>query len=145
MARSELVEKALEMLKPAGRTPEPGSHEWWTAQWRDLAKLTHGLQPEDPRFGPVLAGLAVCDQHYKAADLDAFTVGAERVRRLMQFVPGAKVRWEGMVNHRLTVFGPATVELVHHDQCRLVVFLTWKGIERWVSEAIITKIEGPQS
>ena len=125
-------------------TPEPGSHNWWVSQWRDLATVTDGLLPDDARVGPVLSRLAECDRCYKAADLDGFTKGAERVRRLMHFVPGATVRWEGTANHRVTTLGPATVEHVHHDQGRLWVWVSWRGTGRWISETIITKIEGPK-
>lgn len=125
-------------------TPEPGSHDWWVSQWRELATVTHGLLPDDPRLVPVLDALAVCEGHYKAAELDGFAKGAEQVKRLMQFRPGATVRWEGTVNHRLTVLGPATVEVVHHDQGRLWVWVSWRGAGRWISETIITTIEGPK-
>ncbi len=114
----------------------------WLSRWRELARLTDGLLPEDPRFDPILTALSDCDRAFKAQDLDAFTKGTERVRRLMQFTPGAKVRWEGTVNHRLCTLGPATVELVHHDEGKLFAFVVWRGIERWISETIITKIEG---
>lgn len=144
MARSELVERALEMVKAAGRVPEPGSHDWWIFRWRDLAKATDGLLPDDPRLNPVLDALAVCDRHYKEADIKSFTKGAERVRRLMLFTPGATVRWEGTLNHRRTTLGPAIVEHVHVDDGRLIVFVVWKGLPRWISECIITKIEGPK-
>lgn len=141
MARDALVEKALELAISAGRVPALGSHEWWTAQWKDLARDTHGLLPDDPRIGPLLGALAVCDHHYKAQDLDGFTKGAERVRRFMQFVPGAKVRWQGSNNHRLCILGPSTVEMVHCNQGRLWVWV-WHGMGRWVCESIVTKIEG---
>ena len=142
MPRSELVERALEMLKPAGRTPEPGSHDWWTAQWKDLARVTDGLLPDDARLGPVLNGLADCDRYYKAADLDGFTKGAERVRRLMAFTLGAMIWWQGSKDHRLCVLGPASILHVHQDDGKLYVFVVWKGTERWISESIIIKIEG---
>jgi hypothetical protein len=143
MARSELVERALKILETAGRTPEPGSHDWWVGRWRELATVTNGLLSDDARVGPVLSALAECDRSYKAADLDGFTKGAARVRRMMCFIPGAKVKWEGTVNHRRRTLA-ATVEHVHNDDGKLYVFTIWNGIERWVSEAIITKIEGPK-
>ena len=115
----------------------------WLTRWRDLAQMTSGLESDDPRLTPILSCLAQCQRSHEAGDLDGFTKGTARVHRFMQFVPGATIRWEGGVDHRLTVLGPATVEHVHHDDGQLHVFVIWKGIERWVSESIITTIEGP--
>lgn len=143
MARHELVDKALAMLKPAVPPPEPGSHEWWVDQWGTLSRETHGLTPDDPRLNPILDALAVCDRHYRTADLDGFTKASERVRRLMRLAPNARVWWEGAVNHLLRTLGPATVEDVQHDTGRLWVWVTWQGTGRWVSESLITNIEGP--
>lgn len=144
MARHELVEKALEMLKPAVPPPERGSHGWWVSHWNDLAMVTDGVLPDDPRLGPLLDCLAVCDGCYKATDLDGFEKASARVRRLMQFVPGAKVRWEGeFMSHRLGSIGPAIVEQVICSDGRLWVWIAWQGLERWISETIIVKIEGP--
>ena len=145
MARNALVEKALELAISAGRTPDRGSHSWWTDQWAALTRETSELTSDDPRMSPILHALAICDRVHKAADLDGFMKSAKSVRRLMCFVPGARVWWEGAVNHRLTMFGPALVEHVHCDDARLYVFVIWKGIGRWLSEAIVRNIEGPKS
>lgn len=117
----------------------------WLSRWRGLATATSGLLPDDPRVDPALRGLANCDRCYRDGDLDGFRKGAERVRWLMQFAPGATVRWKGSVDHRLCLLGPATVEHVHHDDGKLYVFVVWKDLGRWVSEAIITTIEEPTS
>jgi hypothetical protein len=144
MARHELVEKALAMLAPAVPIPERGSHEWWTEQWRDLARVTDRLLPDDPRLAPVLDSLSKCDHFYKLQELDGFTKASQRVRRLMLFVPGAQIWWEGeFMSHRLGSLGSATVEQVICSDGRLWVWGIWQGIGRWVSESIITKIEGP--
>lgn len=144
MARHELVDKALAMLKPAVPPPEKGSHEWWVSQWKDLAMVTDGLLPDDPRLGPVLDCLASCDGCYKAADVDGFEKASIRVRRFMQFVPGAHVWWQGeFMPHRLGNIGPAIVEQVHYDNGKLWIWTSWRGVGRWVSEAVICKIEGP--
>lgn len=123
---------------------EPGSHDWWVRRWREFANVTRRLLPDDARVDPVLTALAHCDRCYKAADLNGFMKGAEQVRRLMQFVAGASARWEGITNHRVTTLGPATVKHVLYDQGRLWVWISWRGTERWISETIITKIEGPK-
>jgi hypothetical protein len=144
MIHSELVERALEMARSAGRTPEPGSHDWWVSRWKELAHMTNGLTTDDPRLGPVLSAMATCQHCYQAADPDGFQLAAAQVQRLMGFVPGAQITWQ-VIEDRLVTLGPATVELVHHNDDRLYVFVVWNGVERWVSESIITKIEGPKS
>jgi RecB family endonuclease NucS len=113
------------------------------AQWRALVTTTHGLMKEDPRVGPVLSALAVCDAHYKGGDVDRFQVATERVRRLMQFAPGAMIRWESRVHDRLVILGPGRIEHVHDDHGRLQVFVIWEDTARWISDAIITEIEEP--
>jgi hypothetical protein len=115
----------------------------WPVIWRELAQVTDGLSPDDARVGPVLFALAVCEARYKAGDLDGFTISAERVRRLMAFVPGASIRWDAVVGQRLVALGPARVEYVHNDNGQLFVFVTYQGVERWVSETILTTIMGP--
>lgn len=145
MARHELVEKALAMLKPAVPLPERGGHQWWVLEWNGLSKVTDGVLPDDPRVAPVLDALAVCDRLYQTADLDGFTKASQRVYWVMQFVPGARVWWEDEYrSHRLGVLGAATVEQVICSEGRLWVWVFWQGIGRWVSESIITKIEGPK-
>lgn len=145
MARHELVDKALAMLKPALPPPEHGAHQWWISQWKGLATVTDGLTPEDPRLNPILDALAVCDRHYRTADLDGFEKASQRVYRLMQFVPGARVCWEGEYrSHRLGVLGPAKVEQVICSEGRLWAWVFWQGRGRWVCEAIVSKNEGPK-
>ncbi len=142
--RSELVERALAMLTPSSRTAAPSTPASdWLTRWRDLATVTSGLDADDPRLTPVLKGLAACQHCHDSGDLDGFTQAAARVRRLMQFVPGATVRWEGAVNHRLTTLS-AVAEHVHYDGGKLIVFLTWQGLDRCVADSIITQIEGPR-
>lgn len=132
--------ESLAMSSPGDRLKAPD----WSDQWRQLAGLTHGLTAEDPRLNPILDALADCDRHYKAGDLAAFTDTSERVKRLMCFAPGAKVRWQGSETYRLCILGPATVAQVICSEGRLWAWVFWQGIGRWVSESIITKIEGPK-
>jgi hypothetical protein len=107
--------------------------------------VTSDIEPDDPRLTPVLSALAVCEAHYRKGNLDDFTKAATQVQRLMLFTPGATIRWHGHIEHRLTIQGPATVEHVHHDQGRLWIWVEWQGTGRWISEAIVTTIEGPTS
>ena len=109
--------------------------------WRELAKLTAGLEQGDPRLSPVLSALAACEAHDKAGDRSGFEHAAERVKRLMQFAPGAQVRWQGSEGHHLTILGPSQVEHVHCDQGKLWVYTEWQGQGRWVHERSITAIE----
>lgn len=147
-ARQQLGRQPAEDEKESGVMPSPGDPlkaPDWLDQWRQLAGLTHGLTAQDPRLNAIVDALADCDRHYKAEDLAAFTETAQRVRRLMAFAPGAKVRWQGSENHRLCILGPAKVEQVICSEGRLWVWVFWQGRGRWVSESIVTKIEGPTS
>lgn len=122
------------VLSVAPRSPlQPG--------WRELAQMTSGLEAEDPRVTPVLSALAACEVCDKAGDRSGFEHAAERVKRLMQFVPGAHVQWRGSEGHRLKVLGPAPVEHVHCSEGQLWVWTAWKGQGRWVPEHIITAME----
>lgn len=146
-ARQQLGRHSAEDEQASIAMPSPGECPKapnWLDRWRQLARVTDGLLPDDPRLNPLLSVLADCDRHYQSGDVAAFMKAAERVRRLMCFVPGATVRWEGAMNHRQATLGPAVIEHVHYDGANLYVFVIWRGIERWVSETIITKIERPK-
>jgi hypothetical protein len=110
--------------------------------WRELAKLTAGLEHDDPRLSPVLSALAACEAHEKTGDRPGFEHAVERVRFLMHFVPGALVRWQGHEGHVLKVLGPARVEHVHVADNRLWVWTEWQGQGRWVPESVIAEIDG---
>jgi hypothetical protein len=115
----------------------------WLTHWRELARQTAGLSPDDPRMGPVLSTLAEAERAHKAGDAEGFQRAAIQAHRLMQFIPGARVRWQATVNSRLALLGPATVVHVHEDLGRLWVWVSWQGAGRWVHESIITTIEWP--
>jgi hypothetical protein len=115
----------------------------WLARWQEVAQGTDGLLPDDPRVDPVLTVVAECNRCHKTQNVDGFMTSTARIRRLMAFVPGATIRWEGIANQRLMILGPATVEYVHHDDGKLYVFVVWQGTERWVSETSITTVERP--
>jgi len=102
--------------------------------------MTAGLEHDDPRLSPVLSALAACAASYKAADQSGFEHAAQRVQYVMQFAPGALVRWQGHEGHHMTVLGPAMVEHVHCSEGQLWVWTEWKGQGRWVSESIIVAI-----
>jgi hypothetical protein len=103
--------------------------------------MTDGLEPEDPRLTPVLSALAVCEAHDKAGDRSGFEHATQRVHYVMQFRPGAQVRWQGSDGHHLKVLGPALVEHVHCSEGQLWVWTAWKGQGRWVPEHSITAME----
>jgi hypothetical protein len=143
---NELVNFARQTLEQQHAAPliqATGQAADWLVRWRDLTQVRDGLLQDDPRANPVLSALSDCDRCYKAQDLDGFTKGAAGARRLMCFVPGATIRWQGIANQRFMILGPATVEYVHHDDGKLYVFVVWQGIERWVSETSIMQIERP--
>ena len=112
--------------------------------WRELAQLTAGLERDDPRLNPVLDMMIEGARSQDAGDALGFEKATERVQRLMQFAPGALVRWQGSEEHQLKVLGPATVEFVHVADNQLWVWTTWKGQGRWVPESVMTTIERPR-
>lgn len=112
--------------------------------WRELAQLTAGLERDDPRLNPVLDMMIEGAKSQDAGDALGFEKATERVQRLMQFAPGALVRWQGSEEHQLKVLGPATVEFVHVADNQLWVWTTWKGQGRWVPESVMTTIERPR-
>ena len=145
--RSELVERALAMLNavPSRRTAAPVTPASdWLSRWRELASITASLEADDSRLPVVLIALAECQHAHDAGDLHGFITAAAQVHRLMQFIPGASVRWEGSMNHRLCSLGPATVECVQYSRGRLWAWITWQDSGRWIADTLITQIEGPQ-
>jgi len=151
-----LVQRALELLakpiKPVKEKealrPQPALDPIPPLQptWRELAHMTAGLEHDDPRLGPVLEALTQGAKAQDAGDAPGFEHAAERVKRLMHFVPGALVQWRGSEGHHLAVLGPATVEHVDCDQGQLWVWTAWKGQGRWVPERSIIamgQIEAP--
>ena len=140
----ESIKEILKQELPTTPRPERGSHEWWVAQWKDLATVTDRLLPDDPRVAPVLDSLSKCDHYYKLQDLDGFTKASQQVQRLMLFVPGVRLWWHGEVMpHRLGSIGPAMVQQVICSEGRLWCWVEWKGLGRWICEVIIVKIEEP--
>lgn len=131
-SREEALTEALSPIPPL----HPG--------WRELAQLTAGLERDDPRLNPVLDMMIEGAKLQDAGDALGFEKATERVQRLMQFAPGALVRWQASEGHQSKVLGPATVEFVHVADNQLWVWTTWKGQGRWVPESVITTIEKPR-
>jgi len=137
-------ERGKKLLAKAGARVRQVQPTDWLTRWRELAQVTGGLLPDDPRVNPVLSVLADCDRAHRLGDLHGFQRAAARVHRLMQFAPGSTVCWDGTVNHRLTLLGPAPVEFVHFADGRLQVCVVWQGNWRLVSEAIVKEIRDPK-
>ena len=51
----------------------------WLAEWHRLARITHGITADDPRFQPVMAALDQCDVAFLANDWLAFQQAVARV------------------------------------------------------------------
>ncbi len=64
-----------------GRVPDTATD--WRTTWRELAALTYGITPEDPRLAGVMATLYQCDAAYRNGNGVAFRHAAEQVRRAM--------------------------------------------------------------
>ena len=75
---NELVKLAKEHL---GKHPQ--TRPDWLAAWRELARLTYGITPEDQRLQPVLTALNVCDGAFAAGDWAAFQEARKGVIRAM--------------------------------------------------------------
>jgi hypothetical protein len=93
----------------------------WAAKWRDLAKLTNGILPDDPRLDAVREALALADTAYQAKAPVAFEEAAARVRQLMKLMPGASIEWQR--HDRTQMRG--LIDFLHHDETGgLWIFLT---------------------
>ena len=69
------------LLKAHGRVRE--STRNWSLTWHELAALTFGLTPDDPRLPIVMAALNQCDEAYLNGHGVAFCHAAEQVRHAM--------------------------------------------------------------
>lgn len=90
--RKGSIETLEESSPPVGRNrleprAETGPVHDWLADWRHLAAETSGLLPDDPRRGPVLEGLARCDEAFLANDYRRFLKTKAAVLCLMKEVP----------------------------------------------------------
>ena len=56
----------------------------WFSAWRELAALTFGIAPDDPRFERVMQAIDCCDHAYLANDWVAFQRAGLRVRQLVE-------------------------------------------------------------
>ena len=72
-----------ELLKAEGLTRPKNSRDW-LAFWRELARMTYGIEKEDPRFHPVMNALDRCDEAFKQDDWPAFERAANDVRQAVQ-------------------------------------------------------------
>lgn len=71
--------EAIERMKVPRNRPKRVKKPWLQA-WQELARLTHGIEPEDARLGPVLEALDQCDIAFYADNWTAFEVAAAEVR-----------------------------------------------------------------
>lgn len=66
------------ILKAQGKVRE--AKRDWSPSWQELAALTFGLTPDDPRLPVVMVALNACDDAYLSGDWTAFRLAAARVR-----------------------------------------------------------------
>lgn len=64
----------------------------WLEAWRELADITFGMGPDDPRQCPVLAALEQCDKSYLAGKWTEFHKTAMEVREIVQYVQKEKTQ-----------------------------------------------------
>lgn len=93
----------------------------WLDRWKDLAKATDGMLPDDPRLPLVTAALHRCDDHYKAGNQEGFEQEAATLDRLMLITPGNTITWERPDRTQQR----AVVDFLHCDDSgALWIFLT---------------------
>ena len=51
--------------------PDPQQLDW-RSTWRDIAQLSSGLEPGDPRLHAVREAIADCERAYARGDLQSF-------------------------------------------------------------------------
>ena len=61
----------------------PPRPEEWCNAWRELASVTAGMLPEDPRVDPVLTALAECEAAFVQGSYPAFQQTVVKVKRIM--------------------------------------------------------------
>lgn len=76
-------EHMRELLKAEGLT-RPKTNRDWLTLWRELARMTYGIEKEDPRFQPMMEALNRCDEAFKQDDWPAFEQAANDVRQAVQ-------------------------------------------------------------
>lgn len=74
--------EAIERMNVPGNRPKRVEKPWLKA-WQQLARLTHGIGPEDARLGPVLEALNQCDTAFYADDWTAFDLASTKVKALV--------------------------------------------------------------
>lgn len=77
------VQAAEKTMKTVGLTRPKNNRDWLTL-WRELARMTYGIEKEDPRFQPVMNALDQCDEAFKADNWPAFEQAANDVRQAIQ-------------------------------------------------------------
>ena len=71
--------KLLSRAKGKVRLVESANPDW-LAEWHTLARITDGITADDPRFKPVMAALAVCEEAFQRGNWEAFQRGSEQMR-----------------------------------------------------------------
>jgi len=54
----------------------------WLAAWRELARVTSGIEQGDARFEPVMRWLNACDVAFSLGSWDTFCEAAAEVKRI---------------------------------------------------------------
>ncbi len=75
--------KAIERMDKSGG--QSGTHKKpWLNAWHELASLTYGIGPGDPRLGPILEALNQCDEAFYADHWSAFRQGAQKIKAILR-------------------------------------------------------------
>lgn len=75
---TRLLERAAGKVRSVGHV-QPN----WLVAWRDIAKLSSGLEATDPRLPGVMMALEACDEQFMAGDFSGFLQAKDGVIRAM--------------------------------------------------------------
>ncbi len=64
----------------SGKTAGISPHARWHAAYREIARITYGIMPEDPRLESVLAAIDECDKAFYRGDWGTFCEASTRVK-----------------------------------------------------------------
>jgi hypothetical protein len=71
--------ESIDRLEGSTRASTASKHPWHAA-YREIARITYGLLPEDPRLKTVLAAIDRCDEAFTRGDWSTFQKSLATVR-----------------------------------------------------------------
>ena len=90
MKEENLLQGALDRItgkKSIESKPAPRNAKEWLKEWRELAQVTHGILPDDPRLESIMRWLNVADVTFQLDSWSTFQEAAEEVKRIARDKP----------------------------------------------------------